>query len=120
MPSLRFPVHRIVIYYYTQFESSTKKYISPTPLISLATHLIIEELKFNDDKKIFLNNTSLDDSSLTKMWIDIARMQGSGVGVIGALGPGSFKTLTSNFEDYYKALSLCIRECVPSSFLPWK
>jgi hypothetical protein len=106
------PFHRVVVYYQTQYDNN--KYISPTPLISLATHLILGAFHINDDKSIHLNNVSPDDSSLTQLWVDIARMQGSGVKVIGMLGgwaDGSFQHLSgSKFNDYYAGLKSCIQE----------
>lgn len=107
------PVHRVVVYYQTQYLNGN--YISPTPLISVATHLIVAALHLNDDKTIHLNNVSLDDSSLTQMWRDVARMQGSGIKVMGLLGgscQGSYKNLSDDFEDYYKLLWTSITECV--------
>jgi len=48
---------------------------------------------------------------LTQMWIDVARMQGSGVKVMCMLGgasDGSFQHLDSDFDDYYAPLKSCI------------
>jgi len=106
-------LHRVVVYYQTQYNSN--KYISPTPLTPIATHLIIAAFHlFTDDNKnkaIHLNNVPPDDSSLTQMWTDVAQMQGSGVKVMGMLGgacQGSYSNLASDFADYYKVLSSCI------------
>jgi hypothetical protein len=103
------PLPRVVVYYQTQYDDGN--YISPTPLISVATHLIIAAFHLNDDKTIHLNNVSPDDSSFNQMWVDVARMQGSGVKVMGMLGgasDGSYPDLDSDFDDYYKPLSSCI------------
>ncbi|KDR77503.1 hypothetical protein GALMADRAFT_138605 [Galerina marginata CBS 339.88] len=96
MPSLSSPVHRVVVGYDTQFQD--KKYISPTPLIPFASHLIVGGFDLtldNNTEKVVLNDISLDDSSLTKMWIDIAR---------------SIKKLLENFTGYYKPVSSCITD----------
>ena len=103
------PGRRVVVYYQTQYNNGN--YVSPTPLISVATHLIIAAFHLNDDKTIHLNNVSPDDSSLNQMWIDIARMQGSGIKVMGMLGGASddsYSDLGDDFDDYYEALSSCI------------
>jgi len=103
------PGRRVVVYYQTQ--DKNKKYVSPTPLISVATHLIIAAFHLNDNKTIHLNNLSPDDSSFNQMWIDVARMQGTGVKVMGMLGGAagdSYSNLASKFDDYYKPLSSCI------------
>jgi hypothetical protein len=116
MPPLGSPVHRVVVYYQTQYDKN-KKYISPTPLIPVATHLIIAAFHLNDGKDdksaktVTVNNVSPDDSSLTQMWIDVARMQGSGVKVMGMLGgasEGSYQHLHDDFNDYYAPLKTCI------------
>jgi len=102
-------VHRVVVYYQTQYNNGN--YVSPTPLISLVTHLIIAAFHLNNDKTVTVNNVAPDDSSLTQMWIDVARMQGSGVKVMCMLGgasDGSYKDLSDNFNDYYAPLSSCI------------
>ncbi|KIK52934.1 glycoside hydrolase family 18 protein, partial [Collybiopsis luxurians FD-317 M1] len=108
-PASPSPVHRVVVYYQTQYED--KKYISPTPLISLASHLIISAFHLNDNKTIHLNDVPPDDASLIPMWRDIARMQGNGVKAMGMLGgaaKGSYKNLSKDFDTYYKLLSSCI------------
>ena len=51
-----------------------------------------------------------DDSSLNQMWVDVARMQGSGVKVMGMLGGASddsYSYLDGDFGDYYNLLSSC-------------
>lgn len=119
MPPLCSPVHRVVVYYQTQFDGT--KYVSPTPLISVATHLIIAAFHLNDgktdsdDKTVTVNSLSPDDSSLNQMWIDVARMQGSGVKVMCMLGgasEGSYQHLDGNsdkdFDKYYAPLKSCI------------
>jgi hypothetical protein len=108
MPS---PSRRVVVYYQTQYNGG--KYISPTPLISVATHLIIAAFHLNDGspKTVTVNDVTPDDSSLTQMWIDVARMQGSGVKVMCMLGgasDGSFQHLDNDFNDFYAPLKLCI------------
>ncbi|KIK52930.1 glycoside hydrolase family 18 protein [Collybiopsis luxurians FD-317 M1] len=89
------PVHRLVVYYQTQCEGKddkTSKYISPTPLIGLASHLIVGAFHLDGN---------------------IARMQGSGVKVLGMLGgaaQGSYRNLYDHFDDWYGRLSECIKE----------
>ena len=116
-PSSCSPVHRVVVYYQTQYDGN--KYISPTPLISVATHLVIAAFHLNDGdkdgdpKKVTVNDVSPDDSSLTQMWVDVARMQGSGVKVMCMLGgasEGSYKHLNDDFDDYYAPLKSCITQ----------
>jgi len=80
-------------------------------LISVATHLIVAAFHLNNDKTIHLNNVPADDSSLNQMWIDVARMQGSGVkvmGMLGGAGDASYKYLDGDFDGYYNPLSSCI------------
>ncbi|KDR67369.1 hypothetical protein GALMADRAFT_147158 [Galerina marginata CBS 339.88] len=108
MPPLSSPIHRVVVYYQTQYHD--QKYISPAPLIPVATHLIIAAIHLNDsgDNIVTLNNLAPDDSSLNQMWVDVARMQGSGVKVMGMLGgasDGSYKLLNKDFDKYYAPLS---------------
>ena len=114
------PAQRVVVYYQTQYDRG--KYISPIPLISLATHLIIAAFHINDGsddnspKNLTVNNVSPDDASLTQMWIDVAHMQESDVKVMGMLGgasDGSFQHLDSDFDDYYAPLKSCITKWVP-------
>jgi hypothetical protein len=105
------PVHRVVAYYQTQTDGNNK-FISPTPLISLATHLIVAAFHINDDKTVTLNNNAPDSSCYNQLWIDVARMQGSGVKVMAMLGgasDGSFQHLTDNFNDYYPPLKSCLQ-----------
>ena len=115
------PFHRVVVYYQTQIykdASGNNQYLSPAPLKSLATHLIIAAFHLNagasdsDPKTITLNNLSPDDSTLTQMWIDVARLQGSGVkimGMLGGWGEKSYQDLTTDFDDYYALVSSCIK-----------
>ncbi|KIK52935.1 glycoside hydrolase family 18 protein [Collybiopsis luxurians FD-317 M1] len=105
------PVHRVVVYYQTQYQDN--KYISPSPLISVASHLIIAAFHLNDDKTIHINNDPPDDASFIPMWRDVARMQGSGIKVMAMLGgacQGSYKNLSKDFDTYYGLLSSCITE----------
>jgi hypothetical protein len=115
MPPQCSPVHRVVVYYQTQYDEG--KYVSPTPLIPVATHLIIAAFHLNDGKDnnsakfVTVNNVTPDDSTLTQMWIDVARMQGSGVKVMCMLGgasEGSYQHLINDFETYYAPLKTCI------------
>ena len=117
MSSSSSPGHRVVVYYQTQYNG--KKYVSPTPLISVATHLIIAAFHLNDGKDdnspktVTVNNVSPDDSTLTQMWIDVAHMQESGVKVMCMLGgasDGSFQHLDRDFDDYYAPLKSCITQ----------
>ena len=109
------PVHRVVVYYQTQYDKG--KYISPTPLISTATHLIIAALHLNDGKDdkspkfVAINDVTPDDSTLSQMWIDVARMQEKGVKVMCMLGGASsesYKHLGHDFDSYYAPLKTCI------------
>lgn len=108
------PTRRVVVYYQEHKKNGT--YVSPTPLISVATHLILAAFHLNDGKNgnpnyVTVNDVTPDDSTLTQMWIDVARMQGSGVKVMCMLGgasDGSFQHLDSNFDDYYAPLKTCI------------
>ena len=111
------PFHRVVVYYQTQYVG--KKYVSPTAMISAVTHLIIAAFHLNgnenDDnpKTVTVNDLSPDDSSLTQMWIDVARMQGSGVkvmGMLGGWGDGSFGHLRNDFDAFYAPLKSCITQ----------
>ena len=61
-PSAPSPGRRVVVYYQTQYHN--KNYVSPTPLIPVATHLIVAAFHLNKDKTIHLNNVPLDDPSL--------------------------------------------------------
>jgi len=102
-------VHRVVVYYQTQQDGDT--YISPSSLTPFATHLIIAAFHLDDDKTIHLNNVSPDDAVFDTMWTEVTFMQLRGVKVMGMLGgavPAYFH-LTSDFDDYYKLISSCIR-----------
>ena len=108
-PSAPSPGRRVVVYYQTQYHNNN--YVSPTPLIPVATHLIVAAFHLNKDKTIHLNNVPPDDSSLNQMWVDVARMQGSGVKVMGMSGGASddsYSYLDDDFGDYYNLLSSCI------------
>ncbi|KDR68302.1 hypothetical protein GALMADRAFT_146525 [Galerina marginata CBS 339.88] len=106
------PPHKnIVVYYQTQYHDN--KYISPSPLTGLATHLIIAAFHLNKNKTIHLNNVPLDDSSLTQMWNDATRLQESGIKVMGMLGgasQGAYQVLADDFDEYYRLLSSCIMD----------
>ncbi|KIK53802.1 glycoside hydrolase family 18 protein [Collybiopsis luxurians FD-317 M1] len=120
------PVHRVVVYYQTQYPEinidwkldflmmKMTKYLSPIPLIGLASHLIVSAFHLDgNDNIIYLNKDPPHHASYVRMWRDIARMQGSGVKVIGMLGgasDSSFKNLKDNFGDWYKKLLECIKE----------
>jgi len=103
------PGRRVVVYYQTQYNDG--HYVSPTPLIPFVTHLIIAAFHLDEGRIIHLNDVSPDDSSLNQMWVDVARMQGTGVKVMGMLGgasENSYSNLASDFDDYYHLLWSCI------------
>jgi len=102
-PSAPSPGRRVVVYYQTQYHNNN--YVSPTPLIPVATHLIVAAFHLNKDKTIHLNNVPPDDSSLNQMWVDVARMQGK---VLGGASDDSYSYLDADFGDYYDLLSSCI------------
>ncbi|KIK52933.1 glycoside hydrolase family 18 protein [Collybiopsis luxurians FD-317 M1] len=105
-PRASSPGHRVVVYYQTQYQSN--KYISPTPLTSLASHLIIAAFHLNDDKTIHLNDVPPSDPSLVQMWKDVASMQASGVKAMGMLGgaaQGSYANLAKDFDTFYQLLA---------------
>ncbi|KDR77502.1 hypothetical protein GALMADRAFT_65594 [Galerina marginata CBS 339.88] len=120
MPGLPSPVHRVIAYYQTSTDNG--KYISPTPLIPVVTHLIMGAIHLdngNDDNgpkpRIFVNSISPDDASLVRVWTDLARMQGSGVKVMAMLGGGGGYTYTSlvdstKFEGLYAILAKFIKD----------
>ena len=118
--SLLLPVqdfHRVVVYYQTQYVG--KKYYSPIPLISAASHVIVAAYHLNDNNGscvIKLNDVSPNDTSLNQMWIDVARMQGSGVKVMGMLGGAldtSFQNLHQDFDNCYASLKWWFKTLVP-------
>ena len=103
--------HRVVVYYQTQYDN--RKFVSPAPLTSLATHLIIAAFHLSSDKTIRLNNISPEDPTYNQMWKDVEQMQGDGVKVMAMLGgadKGSYRNLSSGFNDYYNLLSSCIKK----------
>ena len=109
--------HRVVVYYQTQYVG--KKYISPIPLISAASHVIIATIHLNNGKDgkcmVSINDVFPNDPSLNQMWIDVARMQGSGIKVMGMLGGAldkSFQYLHQDFDKYYAPLKSCFATLV--------
>ncbi|KAJ7493425.1 endo-beta-N-acetylglucosaminidase [Mycena galericulata] len=108
--------HRVAIYYQTQYDSSLAPnspfghYVSPLPLITLITHLLLAAFHINfDDVSVHLNDFVPEDPYFDQMWADIAVMQENGIKVIGMLGgaaPGTYTCLTPDlFDTYYPVLA---------------
>jgi len=109
------------VYYQTQYDHSLPPdtpfgyYVSPLPLISVITHLILAAFHLNANLpiKLALNDNAPDEPYYEQMWKDIAQMQQTGIKVIGMLGgaaPGSYDCLTPyNFNTFYPLLRDAIR-----------
>lgn len=116
--------HRVAVYYQTQYDSSLEAnsayghYVSPLPLITFITHLILAAFHINTNLPvtIALNDNAPDDPYFDQMWADIADMKAAGVKVTGMLGgaaPGSYAALTpDNFDTYYPQLAAVIAQYV--------
>lgn len=99
------PVHRVVAYYQTGTQDHN--FISPAPLLSLATHLIVGAFQLNDDKTITLNNKAPD--SYYRLWFDVAYMQRNGVKVMAMwTGASANPGIIGKLEDYYPPLKSCL------------
>lgn len=108
---------RVAVYYQTQYDRSLAPnsdfghYVSPLPLISLITHLIVAAFHINIHlpTTIALNDNSPDDAFFSQMWLDVATMQSQGVKVTGMLGgaaAGTYDALTPEyFDTYYPQLA---------------
>jgi len=110
-------VHRVVVYYQTQYDQSQNAtspygfYVSPIPLIHLITHLIVAAFHLNlnnSNPPITLNDNAPDHPMFDQMWKDVKQVQANGIPVMGLLGgaaPGSYDCLTpDNFDTYYPYL----------------
>ncbi|KAJ7173745.1 endo-beta-N-acetylglucosaminidase [Mycena filopes] len=112
--------HRVAVYYQTQYDnnlapnSAFGHYVTPLPLITLITHLLLAAFHINfDDVSVHLNDFVPEHPMFTQMWADIAIMQANGIKVIGMLGgaaPGTYTCLVPEFfEKYYAVLAGYIR-----------
>ncbi len=96
------------VYYQTQFDGD--RYVSPKSLTdngAPVTDVLVGALHLNSPTDVRLNDDPPGDGKFSRMWSDLAAMQGSGVRVIGMVGgaaPGSFERLDTEFDSYYPAL----------------
>ncbi|KAJ7113695.1 endo-beta-N-acetylglucosaminidase [Mycena crocata] len=108
--------HRVAVYYQTQYDTSLipdtpfGHYVSPLPLITIITHLLLAAFHINfDDVSVHLNDFVPEAPFFDQMWTDIAVMQSQGIKVIGMLGgaaPGTYTCLTPElFDTYYPVLA---------------
>ncbi|KAJ7460649.1 glycoside hydrolase family 18 protein [Mycena latifolia] len=108
--------HRVAVYYQTQYDNSLAPnspfghYVSPLPLITLITHLLLAAFHINfDDISVHLNDFPPENPFFDQMWADIAIVQSTGIKVIGMLGgaaPGTYTCLTPDlFDTYYPVLA---------------
>ena len=114
--------HRVAVYYQTQYDKSLAAnspygyYVSPLPLITFITHLILAAFHINANLPITiaLNDNAPDDPYFDQMWEDISVMKQAGIKVIGMLGgaaPGTYECLTQeNFDTYYPQLTAVIAQ----------
>jgi len=111
-----FDSHRVAVYYQTQYDGSLAPnsafghYVTPLPLISLITHLLLAAFHINfNDVSVHLNDDVPEAPIFDQMWSDIAIMQSTGIKVIGMLGgaaPGTYTCLTPDlFDIYYPVLA---------------
>ncbi|KAK7031427.1 S5A-reductase domain-containing protein [Favolaschia claudopus] len=108
--------HRVSLYYQSVYDTSVAPnspfghYVSPLPLITLITHLLLSAFHINfDDVSVHLNDAVPEDPMFQQLWSDIAVMQSTGIKVIGMLGgaaPGTYTCLTPDlFDTYYPVLA---------------
>jgi hypothetical protein len=99
---------RVVVYYQTQYQGST--YFSPAALLdnnTRTTDVVVAAFHLNGDGSVHLNDDPPAASKFTRMWADLARMQGAGVRVtamVGGAAQGSFQRLDTQFDTYYPLL----------------
>ncbi|KAJ6624955.1 endo-beta-N-acetylglucosaminidase [Mycena sp. CBHHK59/15] len=108
--------HRVAVYYQTQYNNALQAnspfghYVTPLPLITLITHLLLAAFHINfNDVSVHLNDFVPEAPYYDQMWSDIAIMKSTGIKVIGMLGgaaPGTYTCLTpENFDTYYPVLA---------------
>jgi len=108
--------HRVAVYYQSQYDNTLAPnspfghYVTPLPLITLITHLLLAAFHINfQDQSVHLNDDVPEAPIFTQMWSDIAVMQSTGIKVIGMLGgaaPGTYTCLTPDlFDTYYPVLA---------------
>jgi hypothetical protein len=117
---MSFTGHRVAAYYQTQYDwGHNASYVSPLPLIGLATHVYLAAYHINANQPIGQSITLNDNPPSAvpyyeRMWQEIQQVQASGIKIVGMLGgaaPGTFDCLTpENWDRHYPDLRAAIAE----------
>ncbi|KAH7097652.1 glycoside hydrolase family 18 protein [Auriculariales sp. MPI-PUGE-AT-0066] len=112
--------HRVAAYYQTQYDwGHNASYVSPLPLIGLATHIYLAAYHLNSNKPIGQSVTLNDNPPSAvpyyeRMWQEIKQTQDAGIKIVGMLGgaaAGTFSLLTpANWNTYYPDLRAAIAD----------